>query len=87
MRTATTSAIPRRQTAAAPVVGYRSRGYRLVGLAIASLVPALFWGALLAQTAKWLNAPLSMLTIEITFAAIALFLAAVCAPIILRDRS
>ncbi len=87
MRAATTSAILRSETATAPVVGQRSRSLRFVGLAIAALVPAVFWVVLLALAGNWLNAPLSLLTIEITGAAIALFLAAVCAPMILRDRS
>ncbi len=85
MRAATTSTVLR--PAAASVAGQRSRGYRLAGLAVASLAPALFWAVMLALTSNWLNAPLSMLTIEITGVAIALFLAAVCAPLILRDRS
>lgn len=59
-------------------------GTRLAGLAIASLVPAVFWMILIDTAATSLGTPLALHTIWIMGAAIAVFLAAVCAPLILR---
>jgi len=84
MRAAPTSAILRFETAVQRI-GVRTRMARLGGLAIASLVPALFWSAMMALAASWLHAPISTFTIAIVGGAIALFLAAVCAPIVWRD--
>jgi hypothetical protein len=63
----------------------KSRGARLVGLAIASFAPGIFWSVLIAAIAAWLDAPLKPLTVMMTGATIASFLAIVCAPFILRD--
>jgi hypothetical protein len=61
-----------------------SRGGRLVGLAIASLLPAVFWMALIKATATWLGVSPAPHTIWFAGAAITVFLATVCAPLILR---
>lgn len=83
MRTATTStaihAIEETTHVARP-----SGLSRFAGLAIASLVPAVFWSAILAVGALWLDKPLSSTTILMVGAAIALFLFAICAPLMLR---
>ncbi|WP_081741022.1 hypothetical protein [Hyphomicrobium sp. 802] len=83
MRTATTStaihAIEETTRVAHP-----SGFSRFAGLAIASLVPAAFWSAILAVGALWLDKPLSSKTILMVGAAIALFLFAICAPLMLR---
>jgi hypothetical protein len=57
---------------------------RLVGLAIASLVPAVFWMILIEIGATLLGTPLAPHTIWIMGAAITVFLTAVCAPLIMR---
>lgn len=83
MRTATTSnaihAIEETTRVARP-----SGFSRFAGLAIASLVPAAFWSAILALGALWLDKPLSYSTVLMVGAAIALFLFAICAPLMLR---
>jgi hypothetical protein len=83
MRAVMTSAISRPGT----VVVRRADGSRiarLAGLAIASFLPAVFWSVLIDVAAILLGAPLAPLTIAFTCAAITLFLAVVCAPLILR---
>jgi len=79
-----TAPIPRLGTAPSQPV-QRSRGARMVGLAIASFAPGMFWSVLIAVTAAWLGEPLNPLTIVMTCAAITAFLAIACAPFILRD--
>jgi hypothetical protein len=84
MRAATTTPFPRLKPAARETRP-RYRGARLLGLAIASLAPGIFWSVLIASIAAWLGAPLKPLTVAMTCAAISSFLAIVCAPFILRD--
>lgn len=55
----------------------REASYRLVGLLIVSLFPALFWTIVLALGASALGAPLSPLALATVGAAIAAVLAAV----------
>jgi hypothetical protein len=61
--------------------------WRLVGIAIASLVPAVFWTSLIELVSLWLGAPISPLKIAIVGFGIAAFLAAVCAPLVLRKSA
>jgi hypothetical protein len=61
--------------------------YRLVGLALATVLPALFWVAIAATVSQAMGAALSAPALAITGAAITLFLAAVCAPIMLKARA
>lgn len=62
------------------------RGGQLVGLAIASIVPAVLWCILINVIAMWISRPLSTIATTIIGLVIAVFLAIVCAPLILRDR-
>jgi hypothetical protein len=55
----------------------REASYRLLGLLIVSLFPALFWMTVLAVGAFALGMPLSPLALATVGAAIAVFLAAV----------
>jgi hypothetical protein len=83
MRTAImTSAISGSATHAAQ----RRLGTRLVGLAIASLVPAFFWAGVLELVSHGLGVPISLGAVEMTGGAIALFLMAVCWPLMLRGN-
>jgi hypothetical protein len=82
MRAVMTSAISRSGTVAVRHAD-GSRVARLAGLAIASFVPAAFWSVLIEVVAILLGAPLAPLTLAFTCAAITLFLAVVCAPLIL----
>ncbi len=84
MRSATTSAMP--HIAATADNAVRSLAARAAGLAIACLIPALFWSAAAALVSHWLGSPLSLSAIELIGGAIALFLAVVCAPIMLRGE-
>ena len=83
MRAAMTSVVSR----FAPATPQQVRGAQVVGLAIASVVPATIWGLLITATATWIGAPLAPRTVLFVAAAIALFLGAVCSPIILRDQA
>ena len=58
-------------------------GVKLAGLAVATLVPAMFWVAVLAGTASLFGVTFAASALAMTGAAIALFLAAVCAPVML----
>lgn len=82
MRAVVTTAVTR----FVPEKRQRVRGAQLAGLAIASLVPAIIWCALIGAVATSISRPLSTFTILITGVVIALFLAVICAPLILRDR-
>jgi hypothetical protein len=64
-----------------------SVGARLIGLAIASVVPAVFWMILIETAATWLGAPFALHTIWIMGSAITVFLAVVCAPLIMRHSA
>jgi hypothetical protein len=66
--------------------GQRRLGARLVGLAIASLVPAFFWAGILEFVSYELGVPVSLGAVEMIGGAIALFLLAVCSPFILRGE-
>jgi hypothetical protein len=57
---------------------------RLVGVAIASLVPAVFWSVIIELVSLWAGKPISPLAIAIVCCSITLFLVAVCAPLMLR---
>lgn len=82
MRSATTTAIPAMHEPARGA--QRSSFARFGGVMIASLVPAVFWSLLIELGSLWLGRPLASSTIVIIGAAIALFLFAVCAPLMLR---
>jgi hypothetical protein len=58
--------------------------YRLAGLAVAMLLPAAFWVAIAAGLAHAAGATISTPALFVTGVAIALFLGAVCAPIMLK---
>ncbi len=60
---------------------------RLAGLAFASLVPAVFWCAIIGLFAKWLGFGLSTTALAVIGGVIAVFLFAVCAPFMLRTPS
>jgi hypothetical protein len=68
------------------VARQRARTAQFLGLAIASLVPAALWCLLIKAVASWIGTPLALRTVLFTGAAIAIFLALVCAPVVLRDR-
>ncbi len=61
------------------------RAARVVGLAIASVVPAVFWTLLIKVAAAWYGSPLTSATLAITCGAITLFLVIVCAPLMIRN--
>jgi hypothetical protein len=82
MRAVVTSAVTR----FAPEKQHGVRGAQLFGLFVASVLPAVVWCALINAVAVWISGPLSLRVTLITGFAIALFLAVVCAPLILRDR-
>jgi hypothetical protein len=82
MRSATTTAIPAMDESARSA--QRSSFARFGGVAIAALVPAVFWSFIIELGSLWLGMPLASSTIVIVGAAIALFLFAVCAPLMLR---
>ena len=62
----------------------KSAMVRLVGLAIASALPAIFWCVFAGLFAKALGSPLSHGTIASIFVCITAFLSVVCAPLVLR---
>lgn len=57
---------------------------QLTGVAIAALVPALFWVGVIAGAGTMLGYAIPAQALFATGAAIAAFLAAVCAPLMLR---
>jgi hypothetical protein len=57
---------------------------RLIGLVIASVLPALFWSALIKAAFSWFGMPLPALAVLAVGVSIALFLTIACAPLILR---
>ncbi|MBS0251371.1 MAG: hypothetical protein JSR78_09950 [Proteobacteria bacterium] len=83
MRTATTSTTIDAIEEPSRALGQSSM-VRIAGLAVASLFPAAFWSAVLGFGALWLGKPLSSTTIMVVGASIALFLFAICAPLMLR---
>lgn len=82
MRAVVTSAVAR----FAPQKRQQVSRAQLVGLAVASIVPAVIWCVLIDVVAMWISGPLSALTTVVIGVTIAVFLAIVCAPLILRDR-
>lgn len=58
---------------------------KLAGVAFAALLPALFWTALIAAAANLLGYAVPAEALLATGAGIATFLAAVCAPLMLRS--
>ena len=58
---------------------------RLLGLALVSLAPALFWTCVLALVGHILGAPVTVATLACTLIAIAGFLVLVCSPFFLRS--
>ena len=58
--------------------------FKVIGLAIVTVLPALFWTALLAASGHAVNVTFAPSALALTAAAITLFLAAVCAPIMAR---
>ncbi|MET0409453.1 MAG: hypothetical protein ABW006_13910 [Hyphomicrobium sp.] len=84
MRTATTAAVVSRATGISRSHAQRPLAMRLVGIAIAALLPAVFWSAVIEVVSRALGTPLSPLAITTIGAAIALFLFAVCTPLMLR---
>jgi hypothetical protein len=63
----------------------RNFGARFIGLAIASVGPALFWVGVLALASHLLGTPLSSRVLVLTGAGICIFLGIVCAPLIFRS--
>lgn len=55
--------------------------FKIAGLAVVSLLPALFWTAIIAQAGQLYGLSFSASSLTLTGSAIALFLAAVCAPL------
>lgn len=62
-----------------------SVGGRLIGLTLAMIVPALFWMAVIATAGKAMGVAFALSAVASVGGAIALFLGAVCAPLMLRD--
>lgn len=67
-----------------PTEGRRALSHQLAGLTVASLFPALFWMAFAALAARAFGYHLASLPVMLLGASISLFLASVCAPIMLR---
>lgn len=84
MPTLTTSAVQRPGIVAIRPKPPESHAARMTGLAIASVLPAVFWSALIEAALTWFGAPLSLLAVSLLCATIALFLTIACAPLILR---
>lgn len=82
MRSATSAIISHTDTAARDAQWGRSA--RFVGIAIASLAPAIFWSVTIQFMAQWMGVSLSPMAIAAVFVTIAAFLFAVCAPLMLR---
>lgn len=64
-----------------------SRSARFIGLAIASIAPALFWCAVVQLIAYWSGVSLSPMAVGALFVTITAFLFAICAPLMLRSSS
>jgi hypothetical protein len=84
MPTLTTSAVARSGAASIATRPAGPRVAQLVGLAIASILPAVFWSALIKAALTWFGLPLSPLAVTVLCVSIALFLTIACAPLILR---
>jgi hypothetical protein len=64
--------------------GRGSLAQRCIGLAAAAAFPALFWAGLAATTAPAIGFTVTTFAASAFGVAVALFLAAICAPIMLR---
>jgi hypothetical protein len=84
MPTLTTSAVPRSGVFSVAAKPARPRAAQLFGLAIASILPAVFWGVFIDAALTWFGLPLSPLAVAVLCVSIALFLTIACAPLILR---
>jgi hypothetical protein len=62
-------------------------GWNLLGLAMASLIPSLFWTILIELVSLSLGVHISPFGLAIFGFGIAVFLAAVCAPLVLRSSA
>lgn len=81
--------MPLASTGTVPVTGRRAArarpiAARLTGLAIVSVLPAIFWSVLIDIAAKLSGSPLDPTTVMLIFAGIASFLGVVCAPLVLH---
>ena len=61
-----------------------SARFRLAGLMIVSVLPALFWTTVLSGIGEFYGVSFAAQSLAITGGAIALFLATVCAPLMAR---
>ncbi len=59
--------------------------FRSVGLSLVTLLPAVFWTALIATAGHFFEFTFAPSALVVTAAAITLFLAAVCAPIMAQN--
>ena len=82
MRSATSATVFPRSTAVRSA--QRGRSARFAGIAIASLGPAIFWSVIIQLASQWMDVPLSPVALGAVFATIAVFLFAICAPLMLR---
>lgn len=83
MRSATTAVISSTDTAVRRA--HWGPSARFVGLAIASIAPALFWCVVVELIAYLSGVSLSPMAVGALFITIAAFLFAICAPLILRN--
>ncbi|SFV27544.1 hypothetical protein SAMN04488557_0786 [Hyphomicrobium facile] len=83
MRSATTAVISSTDTAVREAHWRPSA--RFIGLAIASIAPALFWCVVVELIAYWSGVSLSPMAVGALFVTIAAFLFAICAPLMLRN--
>ena len=60
------------------------RSFKVAGLAVAMLVPALFWVAVIAAVSNVASFPIGANSLTIVGAAISLFIGTVCAPLMLK---
>jgi cytochrome b len=58
--------------------------FRIAGLAVAALLPALFWTVVTAAVARFTGFEISTAALAYTGSGIGLFLTAVCAPLIVN---
>jgi ABC-type Fe3+-siderophore transport system permease subunit len=78
--TALTNAVLEAPAAAVP----KSHLPKIAGVLFAAIVPALFWVAMIALIANVFGLTVTPMVLALTGSAISLFLAAVCAPLMLR---
>ena len=69
---------------AAAAGAYRDHSAQIAGLLAAMTIPAMFWTALIAGGASLAGMAVTASALVLTATAIAAFLGAVCAPIMLR---